>query len=468
MNTLLLSPADVLFFRDGRPMSGSLAGHGSAWPLPTVTNAALHAALWRAEIGNVHTHRAGKNGTVEATDGVREHKFGCLTTVGPFPVLGEHDWLFPRPLDAGLGGNWWVPSLRPLAKGFDKADASLPGPLEYPVANTLGPTKQEAAPWWNLPAWQAYVEGTHPAEANHFWDADFSDVEFSFGIGIDPATGTQDGERFYSAHYLRLRTDVEPCVRLGLLASALDKVNGDATARRELLDDLFLPDNGKNTILVGGQQRICSVERLPEQSDRPLPLPRGLTKDFRAENGKALVKWTLLTPAIFPAISPGTSVRGIQKLPHPGGWLPNWVFVDWDAGALSARDHARNGAVLLRAGIGESKGRRCRKTPGEPLSAKLVAAAVGKPVPVSGHALPHEAKDEVGHKPCQLAVPAGSVYYFETQEPEKLAAALNWHGDLPAASTIVNRRSSLFGEKGFGLGVCSSWRFHSGNPPQTT
>ena len=60
MNTLLLQPTDVLFFRDGRPMSGSLAGHGAAWPLPTVTDAALHGALHRALLsGHGHTQRTG-------------------------------------------------------------------------------------------------------------------------------------------------------------------------------------------------------------------------------------------------------------------------------------------------------------------------------------------------------------------------------------------------------------------------
>ncbi len=64
-----------------------------------------------------------------------------------------------------------------------------------------------------------------------------------------------------------------------------------------------------------------------------------------------------------------------------------------------------------------------------------------------------------------LAVPAGAVYYFEansTDEARKLAAALHWHGDPKAADfakTIKNRRRTLRGEKGFGLGVCGTWSF---------
>ena len=62
MNTILLEPTDVLFFRDGRPMSGSLSGHGAAWPLPNVISHAFHAALHRAALDGVHLHRRGRSG----------------------------------------------------------------------------------------------------------------------------------------------------------------------------------------------------------------------------------------------------------------------------------------------------------------------------------------------------------------------------------------------------------------------
>ena len=90
--------------------------------------------------------------------------------------------------------------------------------------------------------------------------------------------------------------------------------------------------------------------------------------------------------------------------------------------------------------------------------------ADGKPFAMSGDAR------KAGAKSTHLAVPADAVYYFEAgpnpeldttaeQEAQKLAAALNWHGDT-AGTTIKNRRSTLLGEKGFGLGVCGTWRFY--------
>jgi hypothetical protein len=64
-----------------------------------------------------------------------------------------------------------------------------------------------------------------------------------------------------------------------------------------------------------------------------------------------------------------------------------------------------------------------------------------------------------------LAVPAGAVYYFEAEtesDAARLANILNWHGRSDAPDfgrTIKNRRSTLLGEKGFGLGVCGTWDF---------
>jgi hypothetical protein len=72
-----------------------------------------------------------------------------------------------------------------------------------------------------------------------------------------------------------------------------------------------------------------------------------------------------------------------------------------------------------------------------------------------------------GPRPTLLAVPAGAVYYFEADSPAdaaRLAAALNWHGSTPG-HVIVNRRSTLLGEKGYGLGVCGTWQFYDGSDP---
>jgi hypothetical protein len=456
MNTLLLHPNDVLFFRDGRPMGGSLSGHGAAWPLPTVTSAVMHAALWRAGavFEKAHPHRRGRSG---AYSDACDRRFGSLQTAGPFPVR-EGQWLFPRPLDAGCDGEGHSaarPSLFPWA-GLEPAHSSLPGPLRYPVANSLPPAKATPAAWWNASAWAAYLHEKDESAAAFFHDRDFAETEFSYGIGMDPETGTQDGERFYSAHYLRLK----PGCGIGLLAVARDKDFRGRDGGDDLIAELF-PNSGTRTpVVVGGQQRVCTVER---DSKQPVRLPVGRLSGFEVANGRHMVKWILLSPAVFPEIESGISKRGTERKAHPGGWIPTWVCPESGRVLLETVDpeERRRRRQLNYAG----KGYESRPN----LDATLVAAVVGKSVPVSGYALPHEeAERNGGAKPTHLAVPAGSVYYFEcatAEDAARLAAALNWHGPETTARAIGNRRSTLFGEKGFGLGVCGTWTFHDRKRP---
>lgn len=147
--------------------------------------------------------------------------------------------------------------------------------------------------------------------------------------------------------------------------------------------------------------------------------------------------------------------------------MPNWVAqsqVHFEGETVEA------GSVLLLDGPGKKKAKRKGGSHGKRIAASLVAAIVGKPIPVSGYALPNEADPERetgGAKSTHLAVPAGSVYYFKCCSSEAataLANALNWHGSTEG-TTVQNRRSTLMGEKGFGLGVCGTWQFHDGDVP---
>lgn len=479
MNTLLLAPKDVLFFRDGRPMNGSLSGHGSAWPLPHVISHALHAALHRADFSGVHAHRRARHGVRQ--EKLRDRKFGSVLSAGPFPVCRHRDdrgggragadtWYFPRPLDAQNAKDAEV-TFQPLVRGFDRSLSSLPVPLLYPVANKQAASKQKAERWLSQRAFQAYLDDLQKEEAaldtqhdlQH--DDNFAKAEHSIGIGLDAETGSQDGERFYSASYLRLKEDWH----LGAFVSAEDAEFQHPTHGRDLLRALLNGRGGE--IVAGGQQRICTAT-LEATMGRRLPMPLGRRTGFeKAPTGpdgaeRWLVKWALLTPAIWPKIEEGTSKRGTTRVAHPGGWLPNWVSTV-------------NGEVLLQAVSAEGRRERRRLNyagqgyatdlGATAISARLVAAMVGKPLTVTGYALPHEEADRTqgGAKTTHLAVPAGAVYYFEAESAEAataLADALNWHGSTEG-TVLKNRRSTLMGEKGYGLGVCSTWRLHSGVIP---
>ena len=438
MKPLLLHPTDVLFFRDGRPMSGSLSGHGAAWPLPHVISHAFHAALHRADVENVHTHRVGRSGKY---GDVRERKFGSLTTAGPFPVCTHgraHTWFFPRPLDAiDRDGAPCIVS-QPLMRS--PGTSSLPSPLQYPVAATVPPDKSEPCRWWSEGAWNACLGSPQrdDAAARPLFkkDTDFAATEHNCGIALDAATGSVIDGMFYSASYLRLKDGW----RLGITANAPDKTFRNADGSDDLITTLL--DPGSGSILVGGQQRICSVTMDDSITDR-LPLPLGRSAGFEVCEGRHLVKWVLLTPALFPRIGA-----------HPGGWLPSWI-------------DGETGAVQLLDGPGKNAARRHKVAEGKPIDARLVAALTGKSIPVTGWALPNGSdRPEGGAKSTHLAVPAGSVYYFECADESaaiKLATALNWHGSPVISnfeSQISNRRSTLMGEKGFGLGVCGTWSSH--------
>jgi hypothetical protein len=444
MNTIHLEPADVLFFRDGRPMTGASSGQGAAWPLPSVVNHAFHAALHRAgEIfERTHTHRRGRSGSY--TD-QRDRKFGSLVTAGPFPVCtnGEADtWFFPRPADAiDVQAGEKTDKREVLVTHFPATalpgGSSLPAPSTFAAVNSQPPSKDTPKAWWSEGAWNSYLR-TPPRDslaARLFFknDTDFSDTEHAYGIGISPETGSVEDGMFYSAHYLRMR----PGWKLGVFAEAEDKEFEHPQHAKDLVRALL---NGKGTeIIAGGQQRVCTATlQIPSG---PLPLPTGLTTGFKEKNGRHLVKWVLLSPAVWPRIGD-----------HAGGWLPSWV-------------HQDDGAVLLLDGPGKNYAKRHKVPEGKPISARLVSAIIPKPLPVTGYALPHDVAErkEGGAKPTHLAVPAGAVYYFEADSPESaiaLAAALNWHGTDQHRTKIVNRRSTLFGEKGFGLGVCGTWDSH--------
>ena len=422
MNTILLHPSDILFFRDGRPMGGSSSGQGAAWPLPTVINHAFHAALHRAEFDGVHKHVPGRSSNQrdfsESNRDANGRVFGSLTTVGPFPVCTKgaaHTWFFPRPADADGSGKSVSFPVNPTGA------SSLPRPLKHAVGSTQPPNKETPKNWWSEGAWNTYLGSAQREDLIFKSDADFADTEHAYWIDIVPETGNVVEGQFYSAHYLRLRAGWA----LGVFSEAEDKDLGV-----DLVGKLL--HGSGNQIITGGQQRVCTAEC---RSMPQLPLPLG------ARITGTRVKWVLLTPAIFPEIND-----------HKGGWLPSWVDND--------------GNVQLLDGPGKNAAKRRNVPEGKRIQATLVASITGKPVPVTGYALPNAAdpdRQEGGAKSTHLAVPAGAVYYFECETPEAaqaLATALNWHGSDSKPTTIRNRRSTLMGEKGFGLGVCGTWDFH--------
>jgi CRISPR-associated protein Cmr3 len=444
-------------------MTGAFAGHGAAWPLPNVVNAAFHAAFHGAALPDVHSHRQGARGRY-GPGAVCDRKFGSLLTAGPFPVQDENGvlrWFFPLPFD--FRTNKLEASVVPT-KAFDPVQSSsLPTPLKCAVASTQPPSKdKDAKAWLSKAAFECYLAAggeQNLAEGDLLPDAAIFDQESTIGIAIGACPGTvyqsEAAESIYSAHYLRLRDNW----RLGVFATAEEKGFLRDRNGTDLVKALL--DVPRPRIIIGGQQRTCAAEIA--RSNVP-QLPLGKTSNFTKSDGNVLVKWILLSPAIWPEIRDKDEARnriadrnGQFIRHHPGGWLPNWIDAD-------------SGLVLLRHWAGHRRRAysrtKMRRTSGGDASigAKLVAAIVAKPLAVTGWALPDEPLGKQGGaQSTHLAVPSGSVYYFEADnecEAEKLASTLNWHGAETEPAAIKNRRSTLLGEKGFGLGVCGTWDFY--------
>ena len=453
MKSFTLTPQDVLFFRDGRPIDTG-GGHGARWPEPPVIFDALHAALWRAfpeQEDWEHRHDFGRSSHRPQKGDTQ--RFGSLKTAGVFPALADGRWLFPAPQDvivAPVNSDDWRLSLQEAKSSLTNLPASW---IQFAPASFAEPTKEEPAPWWTRNAWLAYLAGQRPATSDCFTNDDLFAAEWTTGIGIDPETQTQDRERIYSAQYLRLRDRVS----CGFAASLPMKQNGRAEDVKECVENL-LPDHCM--IIVGGQQRACRVHRST--------IPFGQTLPVAPAISGTRIKWALLAPAIFPRIQAKDGVPA-----HDGGWLPNWI--DQATGRVKLK--LRTGETHRR--WDEKKQRTVREAKQEmDIAASLVAARIPKPIPVVGwterlHLLADEKahwirtneENACGPRATHLAVPAGAVYYFEAdsaKEAAKLAAALNWHGSDPNPTTIKNRRSTLLGEKGYGLGVCGTWDFFQG------
>lgn len=302
------------------------------------------------------------------------------------------------------------------------AGMNLPVPLKYSfAATTLG--KTEAPRWISTSDYANYLEGKalSASEASLFFP------ERNIGIAIDPRTHATVEGKLYQAEYLRMREGVSLAFAASCIVTGPSRQETDVFAQPPCDADSF-------ALIVGGQQGIVRIRRTAQPLDLPDSSPAG---------GDGLVKWVLLTPALYPVI-PANPAKGIAA--HPGGWLPNWVDPD-------------TGAVMLPRG--ELPNRADYRTRSEwrkavanlpRFGATLVAARIGKPVAFSGWDL------RTGPKPTQLAVPAGSVYVFKCNDDDEardLVRTLSWNGG--DGREPRNRRSTLLGEKGFGYGVCAPW-----------
>ena len=449
---LEISPRDVLYFRDGRPLGGAADGNGAQWPLPSVLHSAVLSAFHRAfrdeEIRayakrHEHSRRPGKDRNFEQKKRTKA-VFGGVKTLGPFPRRDGQIW-FPVPADLVLDeGNGDAPAqLLPTELPAD-AIGDLPPPLKYALWKNVKPSKKELGQWISAEGLALYLSGkdkinelgAHLAKNDAFFD-----TEARPGIGIDADTGTTRDGAFYLAEYLRLKPGVNMVASLDALS-----VGGNGTTD---LWEKFLDKNADAAFIFGGQRGVVRADTTAKTLDLPAS---------PAEFPGNRVKWTLLSPALFKGFPPKKSEEDAEKDESDAkenklkgaGWLPG--FLDKDGNVMLKAVPARDADESR-----EAWRERCKTAPS--ISARLVAARVGKAIPTSGWKInsdenaKNSGNDGGGApKATRLLVPAGSVYYFECESADDaraLASAL--HGRV---------KSDLLGEQGFGLGVCSAWELN--------
>lgn len=444
MNNLILTPTDVLMMGDARPMEGSLTGHTLPWPTPDLVAHALRAALHRSGLdAHRHFHHPrGQARIMNRGDADRTAMFGSVLHAGPFPVQHTKDgemWYFPCPLDVERAATVPTRLPNPQAAG----SSSLPAPLLFTVPNLCAQSKENRAPdWLSADDWKEYVKNSGSVDAipptssdkKGVLNSQIADRELHYGIAGNDETGTVQEHKFYSAESLRLRSGWS----MGSWVSSSEKTADGG--REDVVQKLFAKERH---IVVGGQQRLCTAALSKDVNGLPLP---GIPQLHADSDGKVRVKWVLITPAIW-------SRHG----EHPGGWLPSWVHADTGRVLLKGGDRKR------QAGERRDEWRARLNSMDNAINATLVAAVVGKPVPVSGYATPGRSDGDSGPKSTHAATPAGSVYYFEcasVEDARQLCEALHC-----TASPTLTRRSELLGEQGYGLGVCAPWHPAPTTPP---
>ncbi len=410
---LNIKPRDVFFFRDAKPMEAASVGHGANWPVPQVFHNALLTALHDMDhLEFEHRHQVNDKDKNRNSS----FRFGGLKTVGLFPSIDKTMYL-PTPVDLQYGDdNKSLTLLQPREKGL----CDLPPPLTRVLSKDGKAGKKKPDNWLSVTDFECYLKNDL-ANVKPQLSSFLYDVESRPGIGVDAESKAAEDGKFYMAQYMRLNKDVT----LTGFAQCRQKRYKDGTDEDIL--EYFFKERKSTPLVLGGQQGLAYLENIRQPNGQEInsifSLPFGSSKH---------VKWILLTPAIFT-----------------DGWLPSWI--DLKTGKLLTGDIKKP-----EREPGESrKTWRMRFEQGG-IDATLVAACVPKPQVYSGWRAhggrmvrdekTGEEKPAYGPFQTRLCVPAGSVYYFETNQPEKLIAYLNG-----------KTRSDELAEKGFGFGVCGTW-----------
>jgi CRISPR-associated protein Cmr3 len=342
-DTLVLSPLDTLFLRDGRPFNAGEGSHAETIfpPTPFTTQGLVRSKLLAAGCGRWDDYRRGcdgsvgpgttsvpcpRHGTCAAQEtvgriGQRPAAPGRLEVRGPWLLIDGRPVL-SAPLDLvaasddlnrAATASAVIPTaiLVPVSSAFRRSN--LPGalaPLEPPPV--LAGKKFEGVPGWI--AWERYVEYLHgrpPAltPRRDWWRrSDILRDELRPGLEIEDGRSRAQRGHLYFARHVRPGSGWSGSPNVQLAVEVQGVVGNLGT---EFLDFPLSP--------FGGERRAVGLEKCPSD---PIPW-RGLPDDVREEVERSRrVKLVLVQPAWFGA---GWAPRawdkstGIWRLRLPDG-----------------------------------------------------------------------------------------------------------------------------------------------------
>ena len=400
--TLLLKPDDPLVFRDARPFSADPGAYAETlpWPLPQTVAGALRthigppgAASWTAEAARA-AKRIGVHNLLALDHG------GGYRPFAPAPADAVwHDAPEAGPPEA----------LRPLGPYSSGQGSDLPHPTLEPLVLKLNRTGKPQGPlphFWSLGAVAAWLAATAaPALAADDHSPGLL-TETRVHVAIDAATGAGRAGMLFATtglHFPREPAAAKPTA--AILAREPADIQPAAAILVRVLDAPPGWQPAAEYLALGGDRRAVAVEPA--------------------------------SASLWPAFSPGTPPAGGRRLRlylatpalFSGGWRPGWL----DAETLEGSPSWLPEVPRL----------------------KLVAAAIGRRIPVSGWDM--QAR---GPKATRYAVPGGSVYFFEVANQDAMLteAALRalWltsiSDDTPAGPDPAQDRHD-----GYGLALPGIW-----------
>jgi CRISPR-associated protein Cmr3 len=354
---LELRPLAPLLLRDGRPFAGG-GEESRAQSLP--------APLPHTLAGFIRTQLGQRQGWNWQDDRALHEHLRRLHGVPVRSLLTRDDaFMFPAPLNAVVDRAGKIHRAAPYepraGEGTDAPENLTPLLLDPEPGENLKPEVGYA--YWPTEAMQAWLLNQPLPQLEK---VSGPPADERTHVSIDPVTGTGvDGELFSVTYRSFEERDQAGQFHRWALRVKTD-VAGDIAPLGHL----------------GGERRPVAVQDVGNQKKWPNISEFGAVKEALLDPGSTRLCFILTSPALFA-----------------GGWKPGWL-------ALGAEEAQAHNGDTLPAGVRAIAGR-----------VRLVGAAVGRRVPVSGWSLRANKP-----KAVRWAVPAGSVYFLEVQEGQVLSA----------------------------------------------